>query len=94
MSCANCEFLREERDEALRDINRLLVEATGLARSTISTCVGLLNSELRARKIELRECTDLARRKRLVARVEQLRAALADIDTAAVAAGSLRRDVV
>jgi hypothetical protein len=66
MTCENCDYLR--------------VDASGLAPSTISTAIGLVNAELRARKAELRGCTDLARRKRLVARIETLRAALSDLD--------------
>ncbi len=72
-------------------LNRLRVEASGLAPSTVSTAIGLVNAELRERKAELRACTDLARRKRLVARIETLRAALSDLDVVAMAANALRR---
>ena len=86
------EALVIERDAARLDAHRARVEATGLAASTISTCLGLCNAEIRARKAELRDCTDLTRRKRLVARIAQIRAALADLDDASLAAGALRRE--
>ena len=86
------EALVVERDAARLDAYRARVESTGLAASTVSTCLGLCNAEIRAKKAELRDCADLARRKRLVARIEQLRAALADLDDASLAAGALRRE--
>lgn len=80
-----------ERIAAERELDRLRVEGSGLSSTTISTAIGLTNTALRAAKQELRESTDLARRKRLVARIEQLRAALAELDVVAMAAGALRR---
>jgi hypothetical protein len=91
MTCENCDYLRVELVAAEAEGNRLRVAATGLAPSTVSTAIGLVNAELRARKAELRGCTDLARRKRLVARIETLRAALSDLDAVAMAANALRR---
>jgi hypothetical protein len=91
MTCENCDYLNAELAAAEAAVNRLRVEASGLAPSTISTAIGLANAELRARKAELRACTDLARRKRLVARIETLRAALSDLDAVAMAANALRR---
>ena len=77
---------------AEREADRLRVHGAGVSPATISTCIGLVNAELRARKAELRESTDLARRKRLVARLEQLRVALSELDVIAMSANALRRN--
>jgi hypothetical protein len=55
-----------------------------MTRETVSTALGLVAMALRACKAELRDCTDLKRRKRLVARIEQLRVAHAELDIAAM----------
>lgn len=83
--------LVEERDAARLETERVRVEGSGLDRETISTLVGLVNADLRVRKEALRECTDLTRRKRLVARIEQLRMALSRLDDLILAANALRR---
>ncbi len=55
-----------------------------MTRETQRISLGLVNAALRAAKAELRDCTDLVRRKRLVARIEELRAAHAELDCAAM----------
>lgn len=55
-----------------------------MTRETQRISLGLVNAALRAAKTELRDCTDLARRKRLVARIEELRAAHSELDCAAM----------
>lgn len=51
-----------------------------MTRHTIRTMRALANTELRLKKGALRDCTDLGQRKRIVARIEELRACLADIN--------------
>ena len=91
MTCLNCDELRADLEDACLEIDRLRVEASGLDGQTVSTLLGLLNNELKARKAELRDCTDLPRRKRLVARIEQLRVAHGRLELVSLAANALRR---
>ncbi len=61
-------------------------------RSTIRTMRALANAELRFKKAAFRDCTDLGQRKRIVARIEELRACLADINSFAYDASMTRLD--
>ena len=89
--CEQCHDYAQERDAARLETERVRIEGSGLDRETVSTLVGLVNAELRARKEALRECTDLTRRKRHVARIEQLRVTLSRLDDLILAANALRR---
>lgn len=51
-----------------------------MKRTTIRTMRSLANAELRGCKLALKECTDLKKRKTLVARIETLRDCLTDIN--------------
>lgn len=55
-----------------------------MTRDTIRTSLGLVQIELRRLKLALRDSTDLRERKRMVARVEALRVAQAELTSAAM----------